>query len=60
MRTPPATVLQQYIREHGHKCGLSAGGALMVLALWTKDDMTGETWETIPATLRAVRAWLGY
>jgi hypothetical protein len=57
--------LAAYVREHGTQAMVLGDGRLSVLNVWTKleEDGTitaGQDWETLPASMRAVRDWLGY
>lgn len=49
-----------YIEEHGNSARLLPSGALEVVSQWCRDGETGVEVEEIPATLVAVRNWLGY
>lgn len=50
----------RFIESHGQTARVRADGRLDVLLLWSKGGVWGETWEVIPATLRAAKDWLGY
>lgn len=50
-----------YIEQHGHRAELGADGSLACTG-WVRlasGEMV-ELTESVPATLRDVRAWLGY
>lgn len=51
--------LIQYIIDHGHSA-TGADGKLIVACNYASDGKLGTETETIPATLSAVKAWLGY
>lgn len=57
--------LLDYIAAHGHRALALPDGTLRVTSLVSRECADGvwrasEHTETIPATWRAVRAWLGY
>jgi hypothetical protein len=52
--------LLHYIHQHNHLAFVLPNGDLRVRSVWTQNGKLGRTWETLPASLRAAREWLGY
>ena len=55
--------LTRYIRSHGHDvidCDATAGTLFVVSAVCLPGGGVEMVTETIPATMQAVRDWLGY
>ena len=57
---PSTEYLLQYLADHGVRAALRADGRINVLDEYTINGVPGEQWRDIPATFRAVRAFLGY
>lgn len=57
---PALEPLTRALEAHGHDWRVLADGRLQGLNVWTRDGRTGATWESIPATMQDVRAWMGY
>jgi len=59
-KTQRTNQLIQFIRVHGHQCGLGADGNISAVEVICIDGVASEQTVSIEPTWKAVRLWLGY